>query len=168
MLKIIYDKAGYVVIGSRHMLRQVPQSLQSVHARDKTLASVSSARNIGVIFGSELSMEQQVTHVCRMCYVGLREISKIRPYLTDEDTKPLVVALVMSNLDCNNALLYKISKFLQNILQSVQNNAAKVTAMKRKSDQIEHIRKELHWLPIEFQIKCKLLLLTFKCLTDLA
>ena len=113
-------------------------------------------------------MEQQVTHVCRMCYVGLREISKIRPYLSDEATKPLVVALMLSKLDCNNALLYKISKFLQNKLQSVQNNAARVIAMKRKSDQIEHIRRELHWLPIEFRIKYKIMLLTFKCLNNLA
>ena len=63
---------------------------------------------------------------------------------------------------------YKISKFLQNKLQSVQNNAARVIAMNRKSDQIEHIRKELHWLPIEFWIKYKTLLLTFKCLNNLA
>ena len=74
----------------------------------------------------------------------------------------------MSKLDCNNALLYKISKFLQNKLQSVQNNAARVITMKRKSDQIEHIRRELHWLPIEFRIKYKILLLMFKCLNNLA
>ena len=135
------------------MLRQVPASLQSVHVGDKTIAATSSAWNIGVIVDSELSMEQQVTHVCRMCYVGLREISKISPYLTDEATKTLVLALVLSKVECNNALLYKISKFLQNKSQSVQNNAARVIAMKRKSDQIEHIRRELHWLPIEFRIK---------------
>ena len=40
--------------------------------------------------------------------------------------------------------------------------------MKRKSDQIEHNRRELHWLPIEFRIKYKILLLTFKCLNNLA
>ena len=116
---------------------------------------MSSAWNIGVIVDSELSVEQKVIHVCRMCCVGLREISKIRPHWTDEATKTLVVALVLSKLDCNK-------------LQSVQNNAARVIAMKRKSDQIEHIRRELHWLPTEFRVKCKILLLTFKCLNNQA
>ena len=40
--------------------------------------------------------------------------------------------------------------------------------MKRKFDQVEIIRKELHRLPIEFRIKHKILLLTFKCLNNLA
>ena len=132
MLKLSDDKTEYIVIGSRHMLRQVPQSLQSVHVGDKTIAATSSARNIAVIVDSELSMEQQATHVCRMRYVGLSEISKIRPYLSDEATKALVVALVLSKLECNNALLYKISKFLQNKLQSVQNNAARVICYEKK------------------------------------
>ena len=37
-----------------------------------------------------------------------------------------------------------------------------------KHDHIENIRKELRWLPIEFRIKFKIILLTFKCLNDLA
>ena len=135
------------------MLCQVPASLQSLHVGDKIITAASSARNIDVIVDSELSMEQQVTHVCRMCFVGLRKISKIKPHLTDEATRTLVVALLKLKLDCNYALLYKISKFLKNELQSVQSSAARVIAMKSKFDQIEQIRKELHWLPIEFRIK---------------
>ena len=103
-----------------------------------------------------------------MCYVGIRDISKIRQYLTKDVTEKLVVAFVISKLDCNNSLLYKISKYLQDRLQLVQNNAARLVAKKRRQDHIEHIRKELHWLPVEFRIQYKINLLTFKCVNNIA
>jgi hypothetical protein len=168
MLKLNDDKTEYLVIGSRHMLRQVPESLLSIQVGDKTIAAVSSARNIGVMVDSTLSMEQQVTNVCRACYMGIRDVGKIRPYLTEDATKKLVIAFVISKLDCNNALLYKISKFLQNKLQLVQNNAARLIVRKTKHESIKETRKHLHWLPIEFRIRYKINLLTFKCLQNLA
>ena len=82
--------------------------------------------------------------------------------------KKLIIAFVISKLDCNNALLFKISKFLQNKLQLVQNNAARLIVQKRKHESIQQTRKDLHWLPIEFRIQYKINLLTFKCLNNLA
>lgn len=67
-----------------------------------------------------------------------------------------------------NALLYNISKNLTDKLQLIQNNAARLIARKKKYDSIEPIRKELHWLPIEFRIIFKINLLTFKCVNGLA
>ena len=168
MLKLNDAKTEYIVIGSRYMLRQVPESLQSIRVGEKIITATPAARNIGVVVDSALSMEQQVTSVCRACYVGLRDVARIRPYLTDETTEKLIVAFVTSKLDCNNALLYKISKSLQNKLQIVQNNAARVIVRKKKHESIENTRKVLHWLPIEFRIQYKINLLTFKCLNNLA
>ena len=168
MLKLNDDKTEYIVLGSRYMLRQIPETLLSICVGDKIIDSAPAAKNIGVVVDSALSMEQQVTSVCRACYIGLRDIARIRPYLTDEATKKLIIAFVVSKLDCNNALLFKISKFLQNKLQLVQNNAARLIVQKRKHESIQQTRKDLHWLPIEFRIQYKINLLTFKCLNNLA
>lgn len=150
------------------MLRHLPEPLRRIRVGNKTVPATSSARNIGVMVDSALTMEQQVTHICRVCYISLREIGKIRQYLTDDVTKKLVIAFVMSKLDSNNALLYKIAKYLIEKLQLVQNNAARLIAKKSKHTSIEHTRKELHWLPIEFRINYKINLLTFKCLNNIA
>ena len=125
MLKLNDDKTEYIVIGSRHMLRHVPQCLLSIRVGDKTIVATPAARNIGVMVDSALTMEQQVTSVCRACYAGLRDVARIRNYLTEDSTKKLILAFVISKLDCNKALLYKVSKFLQEKLQIVQNNAAR-------------------------------------------
>ena len=65
------------------------------------------------------------------------------PYLTEDATKKLVIAFVVSKLDCNNALLYKMSKFLLDKLQLVQNNAARLTVRKEKHEPFEGTRKAL-------------------------
>ena len=111
----------------------LPQSLLSIQVGDKTIAATPAAHNIGVMVDSALSMEQQVTSVCRACYAGLRDVARARKYLTEETTKKLISAFVISKLDSNNALLYKIPKFLQDKLQVVQNNSARLIVKKYKN-----------------------------------
>ena len=38
----------------------------------------------------------------------------------------------------------------------------------RKHDSIVHIRKQLHWLPVEYRIEYKINLMTFKCMNNIA
>ena len=47
-------------------------------------------------------------------------------------------------------------------LQHVQNAAAKVIFQKRKYDHVTPILKELHWLPVQFQIKFKILTYVYR------
>ena len=55
-------------------------------------------------------------------------------------------------------------------LQRVQNIAARVVKRKRCSpdNRITPMLKSLHWLPVEYRIDFKILLLTYKCINGLA
>ena len=55
-----------------------------------------------------------------------------------------------------------------NRLQSVQNYAARIVFKKKKSDGVSHLLKDLHWLPIKFQIDFKIACLVYKCLNSMA
>ena len=46
----------------------------------------------------------------------------------------------------------------------VQNAAAKLVVRARKYDHVTPILIELHWLPVFYRIRFKILLLTYKCL----
>ena len=102
------------------------------------------------------------------CYLGIRDIGRIRRYLTEEATTHLIMAYVTSKLDCNNAILYKCAQGLISKLQIIHNNAARVIAKKKSHQSTEQVRKDLHWLPVKYHIQYKINLLTYKCLNDLA
>jgi hypothetical protein len=51
-------------------------------------------------------------------------------------------------------------------LQLVQNAAARVVTKSRRVDRITPILSELHWLPVQYRIRHKLLSLTFQSVTS--
>ena len=87
----------------------------------------------------------------------LRNISRIRRYLTPDSAKTIVHAYVVSRLDYANSLLYGINSSLTRRLQTVQNAAARLILKAPRYDHASPLLKSLHWLPIEKRVK-------FKCL----
>lgn len=113
---------------------------------------------------SFLTLESHINNVCRSSYVQLRNIARIRKYLSWDAAAILVNSLITSRLDCMNALLIGLPDYLISKLQKIQNHAAKIVARKRKYDHVSPILQSLHWLPIAFRVEYKLMLITHKCL----
>ena len=71
-------------------------------------------------------------------------------------------ALVHNDLDYCNSLLACLPKCLTRKFQLVQNTAARVLSGTARYEHVTPVLRHLHWLPIEFRIKYKIRLLTFK------
>jgi len=113
-------------------------------------------------------MEKHVSTVERSCYHQIHLISKIRRYITTEACKVLIQALVTSRLDYANALLYGVPQCLISKLQRLQNCAARLLTGTSQREHITPTLISLHWLPIEYRPKYKVLLHTYKALHDLS
>ena len=124
----------------------------------------ATTNNLGIVYDSTLSMEHQVNAVCRGAYLRLHNISRIRRFLTQDATKTLIQAFVISKLDCGNALLSGVSTNLLRKLQRVQNMAARVITFTPRREHISPVLRSLHWLPIHRRIEFKILLLVYICL----
>ena len=122
----------------------------------------------GVMFNQHLSMDTQVKSICRSAHFHIRNINAIRHLLTPTATAQIVHSLVTSRLDYCNALLHRVPACRIKPLQRVQNIAARVVTLCLRSDHIEPILKELHWLPVKGRILFKVLLLVHKCKKGLA
>jgi hypothetical protein len=160
-LKLNEAKTEYMVIGSQHLASQL-QTVLEITIGDAVIPATSSAKNIGAVIDKRLSMVQQISNVCRSCYIQLRDISQIRPYITQDYAATLVHSLVVSKLDGMNSILCGIPEYLIQRLQLVQNNAARLVTCTKKHDSIRHHLLHLHWLPVQYRIKYKILLLTYK------
>ena len=165
-LKLNDDKTEVMVFGSKQaMARQ--QSI-SLKIGDAEVKSTGKVKNLGIIEDPQLSMTHQVNAVCKSAFYQLRNIARIRSYLTDEATKTLVQSLVISRLDYGNSLYYGISKANMNKLQHVQNAAARLVARKSRRDHITPTLYMLHWLPVEYRVIFKLLVLVYRAVNGQA
>ena len=88
------------------------------------IAPNNSARSIGAVFDSVLSMEQQVGQTCKGAWYHLTYIGRIRPYLDTESAERLVHTFVSFKLDIFNSLLYGIPKLQFDRLQHVQKGSS--------------------------------------------
>ena len=102
-LKLTKDKSEVLVISSIHRPRP---SLSSVHICSETVLCSTSACNIGVIVDQSLSMKPHVNAVCKSSFFHLRNIGFIRKYLILNSAKIIIQALIVSELDYCNSLLY--------------------------------------------------------------
>ena len=166
MLKLNEDKTELIVFSPKHR----PIRHQELHLRvgADTITAVSSVKNLGVVFDDVMTLENQINAITKSCYCHLRNIGAIRACLTEDACKTLINALVTSRLDYGNALLYGINDSLSRKLQKIQNSAARLVTCTKKRDHISPVLKDLHWLPVEYRPKFKILLYTFKALHHIA
>ena len=165
-LQLNDNKTEFLIIGTSQQLRKV--HFHSIQVGNSSIIAADKVRNLGVIFDKEFGLGAHVRHICKSGFFHIRNISSIRRYLDKDSAHKAVHAFITSTLDYGNALLYGLPSTQIHRIQLVQNAAARVVARVRKFDRITHIRKELHWLPIEARIKFKILVLTWKALHGLA
>ena len=91
-----------------------------------------------------------------------------RTFFCRRSTETLIHAFVSSRVDYCNSLLYGLPAYQLNKLQRVQNAAARLIFQETKYCHVRPLLYNLHWLPVEFRIDFKILLLTYKAINGLA
>ena len=105
---------------------------------DYTVAPSPFVRNLGVILDSVAAMERQINAVCKISYMHLYNISKIRCYLDKQSLACIIHAFVTCRLDYGNALL------------------------------CTPVLKDLHWLPVDQCIHFKVVITVYKAIHNTA
>ena len=164
-LRLNDDKTETLLISSPRMSSScsVPDSLL---VGDTPVAFTKSARNLGVVLDSNLSMHEHMVSLIRTVNLELRRISAIRHLLSVQATQTLVSAFVLSRIDYCNSLLVHCPQSLLQRVQKLQNNAARLVLRVPKSDHITPHLRSLHWLPIEARIKYKVACLCFNAVNS--
>lgn len=128
----------------------------------------SQVKNLGVIFDSELCLEKQISSVVKNSYYQLRIISRLKSILSFQDLEKVIHAFITSRLDYCNSLYVGLPQSSLARLQLVQNAAARLLTGTKKHAHISPVLASLHWLPVNFRIQFKILLIVFKALNGQA
>ena len=94
-------------------------------------------------------------------------MGKIHRYLSINTAQEIGLALVMSNMDYCNGMLYGSQNPVLQPLQITQNRCAKMILYKDKYSSSTDPRYTLNWLPTKDRIMYKILCLAFKCVHGL-
>ncbi|KAJ8028279.1 hypothetical protein HOLleu_30474 [Holothuria leucospilota] len=80
-------------------------SFNCVKVGNEVVNVSSNAKKLGDLFDTHLSMDRHISNICKSAYSHLRNISRVRKFLSQSDTEKLVHAFISSRLYSCNSLL---------------------------------------------------------------
>ena len=98
-LKLNEDKTEWIIFNGCAISENVTLTVGA-----HSISQSTHIRSLGVRLDAELTIEPQITDMCKTAYYHMKKINKIRKYLTDDTTKTLVHSLVTGRLDYCNSL----------------------------------------------------------------
>ena len=166
-LQLNAGKTEVIVFGTPGLLSQL--QIQGVFLSSNTCIRLSPVvKNLGFRLDNTLSMKKQVSHVKKVCFHKLRQIARMRYFLSTKQLTILIQAVITTSLDYCNALYFGCYKTVISQLQLIQNRACRVIFGLKKRESVSDKLKSLHWLKVDERIQFKVLLLVFKCLHGIA
>jgi hypothetical protein len=158
------SKTEFMVFGTPQQLLKLNEPCLDL-SPDVSILPASSVRNLGVMFDKHLSFHDHITKISQASFFHIRDLRRIRPYLTLETAATVGTALVQSKLDYCNSLFLNLPGYEIDRLQFVQNSLARAVFRCSKYSHVSPILKSLHWLRVKERIVYKTVSLTYKSLT---
>ena len=163
LLSLNQSKTEFLLIGLPAQLPKIsdPCLLMPSNA---IITPTSSARNLGVIFDSSLSMSDHISSVSKSCFVSIGDLRRIWNTLDYTTAHTIATSLIHSKLDYCNSLFLNLPQSQLNRLQLILNSSARAVCKSSKFSHITPLLKSLHWLKIRQRIEYKVLCITYKTL----
>ena len=160
------SKTKIIVRGSRYKLSKLQYDHLLVN--DAEVSFLNYVKYLGVTFDKNMQLTKQIDLKWKTAFGQLYKIRKLRNHLSFQSCHTLIHTLVISHLDYANSLYIGLPQSLLNKLQRVQNSAVRVLFNKPKFSHVTMLLKEVHWLPISYRIKFKILTITFNALNGIS
>ena len=117
------------------------------------------------VFDAKFCFTNHINSVIKSCFISLRDLHRIRRFLSIDTSVVITNALVGSHLDYCNSVYRGLSSHNATRLQYVQNPLARFVPSASKFTHLTSSLKTLRWLPIRQRIIFKTLVLVYKYLT---
>jgi len=118
-------------LGSGHQLKHVDlKDIPLLSTTGKLV--IESARDLGVILDSRLTLSAHVSALCRAGYYRLRQLRPLVQSMTVEAARTAAAAFISCRLDYCNSLLFGLPDTLLRKLQSMQNATARLITGTRR------------------------------------
>jgi len=124
LLSLNQSKTEFLLIGLPGQLCKVsdPSLLMPSNI---TIILAKSARNLGVIFDSTLSMYDHISSVSKSCFLSFHDLRRIRNTLDFSTARTIATSLIHAKLDYCNSLFLNLPQSQLGHLQLILNSSAR-------------------------------------------
>ena len=129
------------------------------------MTPAASVLNLEVTFDENFNFKQHFSKTCCCCFYHIRDLRRIRRFLSPSVAKTIATALVSSRLDYCNFLLYNTANKDIAKLQRVQNCLTRVVTRTPRFSCLVPLLKSLHWLPVHYRIIFKMCTIAYQALS---
>ena len=102
-LKLNDDKTEFLIIGTPAQLDKI--NVSEIVVGQTKVPAIKTARNLGAWFDANLTMSVHTNNTCQSVIYHLHNIRRISKYVSFDDRKSIVQAVIMSRIDYCNSLL---------------------------------------------------------------
>jgi hypothetical protein len=98
----------FIIIGTHRQRRKLTHFFPT-NILSHSVAPSDIVRNLGVTFDSDFNFRKHISVTCRSCFYHIRDLRRIRIYISLSVAKTIATALITSRIDYCNSLLYDIA-----------------------------------------------------------
>ena len=102
--KLNANKTEFIIIGTVTQRAKL-DGFFPTHILNQSVTPAPSVSNIGVNFDESFNFKQHISKTCRCCFSHIRDLHRIRRFVSLSVAKTIATALVSSRLDYCNSLL---------------------------------------------------------------
>ena len=123
----------------------------------------TSASNLCVIMDEALSYDDHFKKVCKSSLFHLRNISRIRKYLTQKSVEVIIHALITTNFDyCNSLNVWPSQTSASSKVTICSKLGCRIATLSKRHDHVTPLLIQLYWLPVHYRIIFKIFLIVCK------
>jgi hypothetical protein len=163
LLSLNPSKTEFLIFGNQIQLSKLNNPSLAID-QTTVIKPIHTARNLGILFDSNLTFNDQISAVCKSCNWHIHDLWRIRSTLDLATAKTIATSLVHSKLDYCNSLYLNLPEGQISRLQRIQNSLARAVCKVPKHQHITPHLRSLHWLKIPERINYKLCSITYTVL----
>lgn len=166
-LKLNISKTKILLLGSRRFASEIDIScLPSISVNGTTIPYVTKARNLGVIFSSDLSWKNHISFISSKVHGTLYKLKYHKLSLPQDIRIKLVTTLIFPHLDYCCLVYNGVTKELNIKLQRLINCCIRFIFDLRRDVHITPFRHQLGWLSVEHRRLYFLGIMTYKIISS--
>ena len=123
LLSLNQSKTEFLLIGLPKQLSKVSDPTLLMPS-NVTITPADTARNLGVIFDSSLTMSDHISSVSKSCFLSIRDLRRIRNTLDLHTAQTIASSLIHSKLDYCNSLFLNLPRTQLDRLQLILNSCS--------------------------------------------